>query len=256
MTSPSDSRPPSPSRSAHPLAFWGAALTLASGIGLLMSGLGYRAGWWDLRTAFTLLQWSAIGVAVSGLVSLGGVIAARLTRRPGAAVALLGLVVSLGVLGIPASQLSRARHAPPIHDITTDTENPPAFVAVLPLRATAPNPAVYGGPAIAAQQRAAYPDIVPRILGVPPSRVFPRALAIARTMGWAIVANDSTAGRIEATATTFWFGFKDDIVVRLTPDSSGSGTRVDVRSVSRVGGSDIGTNARRIREYLRRLTQA
>jgi uncharacterized protein (DUF1499 family) len=70
-------------------------------------------------------------------------------------------------------------------------------------------------------------------------------------MGWDIVAADAPAGRIEATATTRWFGFKDDVVVRIEP--AGEGSRIDVRSVSRVGGSDVGTNAKRIRAYLRRL---
>jgi uncharacterized protein (DUF1499 family) len=67
-------------------------------------------------------------------------------------------------------------------------------------------------------------------------------------MGWELVASDSAAGRIEATATTPWFGFKDDVVVRVRPD--GSGSRIDVRSVSRVGKSDVGANAKRIRTYL------
>jgi uncharacterized protein (DUF1499 family) len=143
---------------------------------------------------------------------------------------------------------------PRIHDITTDTDHPPAFVAVLPLRATAPNTTDYGGPEVAAQQRSAYPDIQPALLELPPTQAFQRALAAARAMGWTIVAADSTAGRIEATATTFWYGFKDDVVIRLTP--SDRGTRVDVRSESRVGGSDIGTNARRIRVYLTKLRGA
>ena len=92
------------------------------------------------------------------------------------------------------------------------------------------------------------------LLALPPAEAFPRALRAARDMGWAIVATDSAAGRIEATATTFWYGFKDDVVIRLAP--SDHGTRIDVRSESRVGGSDIGTNARRIREYFRKLSGA
>jgi len=70
-------------------------------------------------------------------------------------------------------------------------------------------------------------------------------------MGGELVASDPVAGRIEATDTTFWFGFKDDIVVRVAPAPGGS--RVDVRSTSRVGLSDVGTNAARIRKYLRAL---
>jgi uncharacterized protein (DUF1499 family) len=140
-----------------------------------------------------------------------------------------------------------------IHDITTDTETPPVFVAILPLRAGAPNTAEYGGPEIAAQQRAGYPDLGPLTLPVPTAQAFTRALTVAREMGWEIVASEANEGRIEATATTFWFGFKDDVVIRVTP--SGSGSRIDVRSVSRVGRSDVGTNAKRITDYLSRLAR-
>jgi uncharacterized protein (DUF1499 family) len=70
-------------------------------------------------------------------------------------------------------------------------------------------------------------------------------------MGWEIIAADSARGRIEAVATTRWFGFIDDVVVRISED--GSRSRIDVRSVSRVGRSDVGANARRIRAYLDRL---
>jgi uncharacterized protein (DUF1499 family) len=90
------------------------------------------------------------------------------------------------------------------------------------------------------------------MLPVPPGAAFHVALAAARDMGWTIVASDSASGRIEATATTTWFGFKDDVVVRIGPDPKGS--RVDVRSESRVGGSDVGTNAARIKKYEQRLT--
>jgi uncharacterized protein (DUF1499 family) len=138
--------------------------------------------------------------------------------------------------------------APPIHDITTDTAEPPEYVAVLPLRAAAPNTTVYGGEKIAAQQRAGYPDLQPLILSVPPPQAFERALAAVGEMGWDLVAAEAAAGRIEATDTTFWYGFKDDVVIRVRPAEGGS--RVDVRSLSRVGGGDAGTNAKRIRGYL------
>jgi uncharacterized protein (DUF1499 family) len=121
----------------------------------------------------------------------------------------------------------------------------------LPLRAKAPNTTVYGGDKIASQQRTAYPDLQPLILNVPPPQAFDRALATVRDMGWDLVAADAAAGRIEATDTTFWYGFKDDVVVRVRPAEGGS--RVDVRSLSRVGGGDVGTNAKRIRAYLEAL---
>lgn len=160
-----------------------------------------------------------------------------------------GLVVTW----IPWQWWRTVQRVPMIHDITTDTENPPVFVAILPLRAGASNTAEYGGPEIDAQQRAGYPDLGPLTLPVPPAQAFTRALTVAREMGWEIVASDAKEGRIEVTATTFWFGFKDDMVIRVTP--SGNGSRIDVRSVSRVGRGDVGANAKRITDYLSRLAR-
>lgn len=165
----------------------------------------------------------------------------------------VALVLGLGVAFVPWNNLRQAKTVPPIHDISTDTTNPPAFVAILPLRAKAPNQAAYGGPEVARQQVQAYPDIRPYLTKEAPRQAFDRALRAARAMGWQIVASDPASGRIEATDTTVWFGFKDDVVIRVAPATHGS--RIDVRSVSRVGKSDVGTNARRVRAYLQRLEQ-
>ena len=161
-----------------------------------------------------------------------------------------------GLLGLVAAVLAlvlliQARQLPPIHDITTDTRDPPVFVALAEERKKAPNGAEYAGEEIAAQQLKAYPDIKPLHLEQAPRDVMQRAIDAARAMGWEVRASDSAAGRIEGTARTWWFRFRDDIVVRVRPE--GSGTRVDVRSMSRVGRSDIGANAQRIREFLHRL---
>ncbi len=134
-----------------------------------------------------------------------------------------------------------------IHDITTDTLNPPAFVALLETRRKCPNGADYGGPDVAAAQRTAYPDIRTRELAFPSDIAFQKALEAARKMGWEIVDANASEGRIEATATTFLFRFKDDVVIRITP--AGAASRIDIRSVSRVGKSDLGANARRIRRF-------
>jgi uncharacterized protein (DUF1499 family) len=140
---------------------------------------------------------------------------------------------------------------PRIHDITTDTDNPPQFVALLAVRQKAPNGAAYGGAKIAQAQKAAYPDITPAKLDLPPVRAFQRALNVAGNMGWKIIAAEEGEGRIEATATTFWLRFKDDIVIRIV--AAGSGSRLDIRSMSRLGRNDLGTNARRIRSFLNQL---
>jgi uncharacterized protein (DUF1499 family) len=241
-----------PLRPLSRIALSGFLVALIAGLGLLLAGLGSRLQWWEFRSGFTLLQWAAYGGLLAALLSLVGAIRARPGGpRRGFALALVGLLVGLVVVGIPWQWWQTAKRVPAIHDITTDTETPPLFVAILPLRAGAPNPAAYGGPEVAAQQRAAYPELSPLMLQAPPAQAFTSALAAARQMGWEIVASDPTQGRIEATATTFWFGFLDDVVVRITP--AGSGSRIDVRSVSRVGRGDVGTNAKRITDYLGRI---
>jgi len=109
----------------------------------------------------------------------------------------------------------------------------------------------YPGEAFARQQARAYPDIKPVMLPMPPREAFERAVKAAEAMGWEVVGRDAAAGTLEAVDSTKWFGFKDDIAVRVSAADSGS--RVDVRSKSRVGRNDLGTNARRIRAYTERL---
>jgi uncharacterized protein (DUF1499 family) len=223
-----------------------ALLGLLAAVSVLAAGPGTRFGLWGFRTGFSALRWGAYaGLAAAAVAVL------LLVVRPksgGVVPLVLGLVLGLGAAFVPWRWMQQARGVPPIHDITTDLDRPPKFVAVLPLRVGAPNPATYGGSAVAEAQRRSYPDIKPLLLSVPVAAAYQQALASARGMGWELVASDSAAGRIEATATTPWFGFKDDVVVRVRPD--GSGSRIDVRSVSRVGKSDVGANAKRIRTYL------
>jgi uncharacterized protein (DUF1499 family) len=220
-----------------------------------MAGLGSRWGWWPFFTGFLLLRVAVIGGIASAAISLAGSLMTGLGgKRRSLFIPVLGLAISLVVVILPLTWYATAREAPRIHDITTDTEDPPRFVSVLPLREKAPNAASYGGPEIAAQQRAAYPDVKPLVLSAPPDLAFDRALAAAKSLGWRVVDTNRQEGRIEATDTTFWFGFKDDIVVRVRPE--GSGSRIDIRSVSRVGVSDVGTNAARVRKFLKKLAAA
>ena len=223
-----------------------AALLLAA------SGAGYRHDVWTLRTAFTMLRWAAYVAVGVGALSLVGML---VSRPVGRATVVLGvaLAVAAATAGIPWRLKQRASQVPPIHDVTTDTQDPPQFVAVLPLRAGAKNSAAYGGDSVAALQRSGYPDLAPVISELSPAAAFARARTTAAEIGWTLVAADSVAGRIEATATTRWFGFKDDVVVRVRPE--GAGSRVDVRSVSRVGGSDVGANAARVRAFVARMSR-
>ncbi len=165
----------------------------------------------------------------------------------------LGVVAGLGALANIVMLMGGAGKAP-IHDISTDTDDPPAFVEVAKLRGPNDNPVEYSGPETAAQQKEAYPDIQPIELVDPRSFVFNIALQVADDMGWEVVASDLDSGRIEATATTPFVGFKDDVVIRIRARSAK--TIVDVRSKSRIGMGDMGVNAERIREFAERLQAA
>lgn len=229
------------------------ALAILAVLLLIAAGPGARMEVWTFRTGFTILRvaaWIGLAAAAFGLVAL------VLGRGRGRALVLgaAGIVLGLTAAAVPWSWQRAARAVPPIHDVSTDLSDPPEFRAVLPLRADAPNPAEYGGPEVARQQREAYPSLGPLELAQPPAEAFQLALEAARGMGWEIVAADADDLLIEATDETKWFGFKDDVVIRVRPAAGGS--RVDVRSVSRVGGGDAGTNARRIRSYLDRLGDA
>lgn len=231
------------------IAITGLALATLAALGALGSGLGYRWEIWPLGTAFAVLRWSAYTGLAAGAVSLiAAALALRGRPRRGLLLPLVGLLGGVAVAAVPYGHLRIARSVPPIHDITTDTEEPPRFVEIVALRVGAPNSADYAGDAVAAQQRQAYPEIEPVRLDVAPDKAFDRALATAKSLGWEIVAAVQDNGRIEATDETLFFGFKDDVVVRIRADEGGS--RIDVRSVSRVGRSDVGANARRIRGFL------
>jgi uncharacterized protein (DUF1499 family) len=197
-----------------------------------------------------LLTWAAYGAIAAAIVALAALIVAH-RGRARVAQAAIALVVAVATFAPPATMLARANRLPPIHDITTDPDDPPRFVAVLGVRTGAANSTDYEGARIATLQRAAYPHVVPLELDASADATFARALAAARDMGWTIVTTAPTDGRIEATDTTPFFGFKDDVVIRVRSGSRGS--RVDVRSLSRIGASDLGTNARRIEAYLGRV---
>ncbi len=231
----------------------GLGLAGLAGVAAILAGLGYRWGWWSLGAGFATLRWAVYGALAAAALSLvGAALSLRRRRRRNLLWAVPGVVLGLVVAAGPLAQLRMARDLPAIHDITTDTDDPPEFDAILNLRAEAPNAADYGGPAVAAAQLRAYPDIGPADFAAPPDRVFAQAIEVAHALAWEVVAADPAAGRIEATDTTVWFGFKDDVVVRVV--ARDGGTRVDLRSVSRVGLGDLGTNAGRVRDFLGRLT--
>ena len=238
---------------AGTLGFW---LSVAGVAGIILSPLGFRLGLWDVPFALRELLKYATYAALAGLaLCIVGLILAKLATPPipvGRAVA--GLIISGLFAGYVVVQYNKVQSLPYIHDITTDTTNPPAFVALADARKAAPNGLDYKGAEIADKQKQAYPDIVPMSSNLSPADLFVKAEAAARAAGWDIAAADVQAGRIEATVTSLIYGFKDDMVIRVTPAAAGS--QLDMRSMSRMGKSDVGMNAKRIREFVASLKAA
>jgi uncharacterized protein (DUF1499 family) len=222
---------------------------------ILVTGpLGYKFLDVSLQTSLVSLLVSLSGgalVFLIGLVYL--VIAMRSDLVRNRNLVIVSMILGLLPVGIMGPQMAAAVDVPPIHDITTDTANPPEFVAIVPLRKNAPNGYEYGAteawPAekLGATTMEAYPGLKPIESDLSVADAVDRAEATLLAMGLEVVAVDRDAGVVEATATTFWFGFKDDMVVRVVGD--GEGSRIDLRSMSRVGQSDVGANADRITDF-------
>ena len=238
-----------------PLAVLGFALAVAAVVAAVAAGFGTKAGLWDYRMGFTILRWAAWGGLIAAAVALIGCFTAPSGgARRGLALAASGAVLGVLTFAVPWASLTNARAAPRVWDVTTDTENPPQFVAAVKLRGNVPNKPAYRGGDFARIQKTAYPDIRPLAVPLPPAEAYRAALEAARAEGWEIVAEAPAEGRIEAVATTFWFGFKDDVAIRVARADDGS--RVDIRSYSRLGRNDAGANARRVRAFLARLAAA
>jgi len=242
-------------RTLNIVAIFSIALSAVLVLTAVMSGFGTRINWWGFRTGLSILKWSAYGeLTVAAAALIGCILAFSRGQGSDLRLFIIACVISIAAVIIPFRRYLIVRSVPAIHDITTDMVNPPQFNAVLDARKNALNPVEYGGDTVAQQQKKAYPDIAPLILDVPSDKAFEKALAAAEMQGWQIVNADKNKGVIEATEMTFWFGFKDDIVVRIAPQ--GSGSRIDIRSLSRVGKSDVGANADRIRKYLATLKKS
>ncbi|MBU6165236.1 MAG: DUF1499 domain-containing protein [Alphaproteobacteria bacterium] len=235
------SMPPSGRRPQGPRI---ARATLAAALLVLLAGPLLNFGLIGWPVALGLFAGAALLAGIGALLCLW-----RLLRRRGGVVTVIAAAAGIAAATIPIAIVLMAADKPAINDITTDTANPPQFVALTPeVRGADANPPAYN-PAFAPEQSRAYPQIRPLDLPLPRDRAF--RLALAACAGWEIVAKDAEQGRIEAVARVPWWGFRDDVVIRLT--AIPGGTRVDIRSKSRVGTSDLGVNARRISAWLDRL---
>ncbi|MEQ9195983.1 MAG: DUF1499 domain-containing protein [Parvibaculum sp.] len=223
------------------------------GLAVLVLGIvGQRFGVVDFRIALLALAAGAAIGALAAVVSAVGLLLTLFTARRGARTAIAGLVLGVLAAAPIAQAMIAGSQVPRIHDISTDLDNPPSFEAAVTARGENANPLDRATPAdLAELQRQAYPDIATLVTGKDTDAVFAAALETAREMEWDILASDPETGLIEATATTAVMNFKDDVAIRVTETDAGAA--VDVRSVSRVGESDLGANANRIRTYLHAL---
>jgi uncharacterized protein (DUF1499 family) len=219
---------------------------------LALAPLGWRLGWWHYRFGlYRLLPASGALAIVAATLSLATLALGRSKLSPPAlAMLALTLAVGAGVVYAPLHYTYARRNLPLINDISTDTADRPAFRAVLAARAAeSVDRTDTPEPKLSRLQVAGYPDLATIRTALPVSRTLSEALAVAKSMpGWAIVAVDADAGRIEASQRSRWFGFTDDIVIRVADDDAGS--RIDMRSASRKGSRDYGVNAARIRGYM------
>lgn len=220
----------------------------------VISGYGYQWDIWTLGFAFTVLRYSAYAAFGTTIVNLISLWFLRKSETKAIVMIVIAFLVT-GMVSLTALYWQyQASSVPPIHDITTDFITPPEFVAILRLREDAPNPPEYEGGDVRSSQEEYYPEIQPLFLDEDLQDVMDRAVLIIYQNKWNLVAINRSDGRIEATEELSWFGFKDDIVLRFTDVDEG--TRVDMRSKSRIGRSDIGVNADRIGSFFKDLSES
>jgi len=238
----------------------------------LVAAIGYKLGLFSLGLSLRTLTFKVgpLLLAVSLVLGVLSLLSAWIVKPKqgfiAAAVAMLIPILGIAKIG---QTKSVSETLPYIHDITTDTQEPPVFGDIIMTERAAVkgvNTADYIGKRapsktadgknveelVSVLQTKSYPQIRPLVMGEAKEVVFGKALATAKSMGWKIKDEDLAAGRIDATETTFWYGFEDDITIRLRK-SEGGGIIVDVRSLSRVGGSDLGKNAERVGAFLEKL---
>jgi uncharacterized protein (DUF1499 family) len=212
-------------------------------LGAFAFALGPVLAWLGIVRPLMGFALFALG-GLLGIVTLVWGSIALLRGTASGLAAALGLVITVVLLAVAVP----SRSYPPYNDFTTDTEDPPAFQSALTVDANRGRDMGYPGGEVTAAQREAYPDLVPLRLTEPPARAFERVRDATRRMaGWEITSEDPQRGTIEGVATTGLFRFRDDFVIRIRPD--GSGSRIDMRSKSRDGRGDIGANAKRIRAF-------
>ena len=214
---------------------------------LPLTVLGYRLGLYQFSVALILLALSLFASAIIFLMSLFISLKQRSSNQANSQQARLAMYSSLVLLLFLGSQVVTARSYPMIHNISTDMIDPPLFTEIVALRGNNSNPHVYNAQEIGEIQKKAYPNIATLTVNDSRDDAFNKSLLIAQRLGWDIVSKDQQAGIIEASQTTKLWAFTDDVVIRISTNNRQ--TDIDLHSVSRVGRTDLGANAKRIENF-------
>jgi len=241
------------------LAIWARRMAGFAFAASFLAVIIVRSGLLEIQPALATFGGALVIAVVALILALAAFVVIWLEGLGGMGAALSAMVISLALLAYPAYLGLKAHRLPWIYDVTTDPIDPPRYEALARVRPRDANPVAYAGLYAAEQQRAAYPDIGPLGAGATPQAAYDAALAIVTKRRWRIVeARTPQAGRrdgrIEAVARTPIMGFRDDVVIRISP--LGQGARVDLRSASRYGTHDFGANAARLRALLEDIDAA
>lgn len=222
--------------------------TVLAWISLSLLPLSVIATRWNLlHFRYGLLMYLLAALLGLLVIVLAGLFTRSQPSEAGRKALSRAALLSLPAIGLFAFSVFSAGDAPMIHNVTTAPDNPPQFIAAPKQRGADANPLAYT-PELAEIQRQAYPELQTLTTELSGKEAHQVSLAVANRLGWEVYYDDAVKGQIEAVATTRWFGFKDDILIRI--NASSEPTRIDLRSVSRVGQGDMGANARRIQKFI------
>lgn len=214
---------------------------------LPVGSLGCRFGLWGFTTGLAIVSSGIVLATIVLVLGIATLVFAYTRRRTADRMpALIGLAASVVVLALMAPQYM-SLSLPMTNDVATDRDDPPTFEHLAANREPGANFLDYTEEE-ARVQAEGYPDLVGIRAAGDTDEHFEKSVAIARALGWDVVSEDADTGRVEAIATTFWFGFEDDLVIRVRRKDDES--VVDLRSASRVGLHDLGANAERVRAFV------
>ncbi|MDO6507959.1 DUF1499 domain-containing protein [Colwellia sp. 4_MG-2023] len=218
-------------------------------LGFPIAVIAYRLQLWSMGVSFQIIKYTGyVSIAVFLIAVLVGVFALFKKQKDVAKTCVVvALLLAMPVIGL-SMQAAKAKSLPFLHQVSTDTVNLPAFDVIIALRGEKSNPLDYDREKLALLQQAAYPELQSILSDLSVEQAFTKAVDTAMNLGWEVVAKDKDRGMIEAVDTTLLWAFKDDVAIRVQLTDMGS--KVDLRSISRVGGTDLGANAERIKKFI------